>query len=170
MKPSAMIIFRQASPEDAPLIRSLAEVVFPATYSEILSPEQLDYMMEWMYAPESIRQQMDEGQVYYLAYVDGEPCGYIAVERQGEALFHLQKIYVLPSFQGCGAGRALFEKAVDHIRGLCPAPCVMELNVNRNNSALQFYERLGMRKVREGDFPIGNGYFMNDYIMALDIN
>ena len=30
----------------------------------------------------------------------------------------------------------------------------MELNVNRNNKALQFYEHMGMRKLREGDFPI----------------
>ena len=29
--------------------------------------------------------------------------------------------------------------------------------------------RMGMRKLREGDFPIGNGYYMNDYIMGLDI-
>jgi acetyltransferase, GNAT family len=28
---------------------------------------------------------------------------------------------------------------------------------------------MGMRKLREGDFPIGNGYYMNDYIMGLDI-
>lgn len=48
-------------------------------------------------------------------------------------------------------------------------PCLMELNVNRNNKALQFYEYMGMRKLREGDFPIGNGYYMNDYIMGLDI-
>ena len=45
----------------------------------------------------------------------------------------------------------------------------MELNVNRNNRALHFYERMGMRKLREGDFPIADGYYMNDYIMGLDI-
>lgn len=28
---------------------------------------------------------------------------------------------------------------------------------------------MGMKKVRQGDFPIGNGYYMNDYIMALRI-
>ena len=28
---------------------------------------------------------------------------------------------------------------------------------------------MGMRKRREGDFPIGNGYYMNDYIMGLEI-
>ena len=50
-----------------------------------------------------------------------------------------------------------------------PEPCVMELNVNRNNKALRFYERMGMHKDREGDFPIGNGFYMNDYIMAITI-
>ena len=45
----------------------------------------------------------------------------------------------------------------------------MELNVNRNNKALNFYERMGMKKLREGDFPIGNGYCMNDFIMGLEI-
>lgn len=164
-----MITFRQAAPVDRPLIRTLADEAFRATYREILSPEQMAYMMEWMYSPESLTRQMEEGQVYYIAYCGEEPCGYLSVERQGEALFHLQKIYVLPRFQGSGAGRALFEKAVAHIRSVHPGPCTMELNVNRGNRAVRFYEHLGMRCVREGDFPIGNGYYMNDYIMALEI-
>ena len=50
-----------------------------------------------------------------------------------------------------------------------PGPCEMHLNVNRNNKALQFYQHLGMEKVAEGDFHIGNGYYMNDYIMGLKI-
>lgn len=45
----------------------------------------------------------------------------------------------------------------------------MELNVNRYNPALGFYQHMGMTKVREGDFPIGNGYCMNDYIMGMEI-
>ena len=45
----------------------------------------------------------------------------------------------------------------------------MDLNVNRNNKALHFYEHLGINKLREGDFHIGNGYYMNDYIMGLEL-
>jgi len=33
--------------------------------------------------------------------------------------------------------------------------------------ALGFYERLGMRIADSGDFDIGDGYYMNDYIMSL---
>lgn len=164
-----MLAIRKASAEDIPLIRTLAGEVFPATYCELLTPGQLDYMMAWMYSPESLARQMREGHAWFIASSDGEPCGYLSVEQEGDDLFHLQKIYVLPRFQGLGVGAFLFRHAVAHIRQVHPTPCRMELNVNRSNPALVFYERMGMRKLREGDFPIGNGYYMNDYIMGLEI-
>ena len=46
----------------------------------------------------------------------------------------------------------------------------MRLNVNRGNAkAIDFYLHMGMYKASEGDFDIGYGFQMNDYIMALDI-
>ena len=164
-----MLSIRRASEADCALIRRLAGEVFPATYREILAPAQLDYMMEWMYSEESLQGQFRAGHVWFIASSDGEPCGYVSVERQGERLFHLQKIYVLPRFQGCGAGAFLFRTAVAHVRAMQPEACRMELNVNRGNRALRFYEHMGMRRLREGDFPIGNGFYMNDYIMGLDL-
>ena len=91
-----MLTVRQASETDCPLIRRLADEAFPATYCELLTPAQLDYMMEWMYSAESLREQFRAGHVWFIASSDGVPCGYVSVERQGEDLFHLQKIYVLP--------------------------------------------------------------------------
>ena len=165
-----MLELRRATTEDCDLIHDMATIVFPATYRELLSSEQLDYMLEWMYAPQNIRKQMEvDHHVYFIAYKDAVPCGYVSVEQQDTDLFHLQKIYVLPDFQGHRIGNFLFQAAIDYIKGVHPSPCLMELNVNRHNKALHFYERMGMRKLREGDFHIGNGYYMNDYIMGLDI-
>ena len=31
-------------------------------------------------------------------------------------------------------------------------------------------KHMGMHKASQGDFPIGNGYFMNDFIMAMEVN
>ena len=158
-----MFSIRRASEADCALIRRLAGEVFPATYREILAPAQLDYMMEWMYSEESLQGQFRAGHVWFIASSDGEPCGYVSVERQGGDLIHLQEIYVLPRYLGLGAGEFLFRRCVH------PGPCMMELNVNRRNRALHFYERIGMRRLREGDFPIGDGYYMNDYIMGVEI-
>ena len=165
-----MFTIKKATPNDIQLINEMAQIVFPATYREILSKEQLDYMMDWMYSPKNLRKQMEEeGHVYFLAYEECEAAGYVSVQQQGEDLFHLQKIYVLPYYQGAHCGSFLFREAIKYIKKVHPGPCLMELNVNRNNKALQFYEHMGMRKLREGDFPIGNGYYMNDYIMGLEI-
>ena len=106
-----MLSIRRATEADCGLIRRLAGEVFPATYREILTPAQLDYMMEWMYSEESLQGQFRAGHVWFIASSDGEPCGYVSVERQGGDLFHLQKIYVLPRFQGLGAGEFLFRPA-----------------------------------------------------------
>ena len=99
-----MLSIRRASEADCALIRRLAGEVFPATYREILAPAQLDYMMEWMYSEESLQGQFRAGHVWFIASSDGEPCGYVSVERQGEDLFHLQKIYVRPVFRVSAPG------------------------------------------------------------------
>ncbi|MDR0842871.1 MAG: GNAT family N-acetyltransferase, partial [Acidobacteriota bacterium] len=165
-----MFSVRRATIRDIERIHLLASRVFPDTYREVLSPEQLDFMLDWMYSPANLRKQMDEGHVYLLLSKNGEDCGYASVERQGPNLFHLQKIYVLPEFQGQQAGRFLFEEVVKHLRTEHPAsPCVMELNVNRQNPAVRFYQRMGMRIDRQGDFPIGRGFYMNDYIMKMEL-
>ena len=166
-----MYQIRKATTKDIEVIRAMATVVFPHTYCEILSAEQIDYMMEWMYSAESLHRQMtEEGHIYYLAYQGDRPAGYLSVQPEGEHTYHLQKLYVMPDFQGKQLGRVLFGRAIEVIRELHPGPCEMRLNVNRHNRALEFYKKMGMTKVDEGDFAIGNGYYMNDYIMGLRID
>ena len=164
-----MFEIRKATKDDCPQIRQLAEQIFPATYKEIISQEQIDFMMDWMYSISNLNKQMDDGHIYFLAYRETAPVGYVSVEQQNKDLFHLQKIYVLGSEQGAGCGKFLFTEAVKYIKTVHPAPCTMELSVNRENRAIRFYEHMGMHKARQGDFSIGNGYFMNDYIMSMEL-
>lgn len=163
------IIIRDATREDISTIHALAWRIFPYTYREILTPEQTEYMMEWMYSEANLATQMDQGHQYLLAYEGTEPVGYVSIEREEEDLFHLQKIYVLPDCQGTGIGKRLFDAAIALIKRQHPTPCAMELNVNRHNRAVGFYQRMGMHIDRSGDFDIGNGFYMNDYIMRMEI-
>ncbi|MBS6269332.1 MAG: GNAT family N-acetyltransferase [Tannerella sp.] len=165
-----MIRSRKAGIDDIALIRDLAEKSFLPTYKEILSADQLDWMFDWMYSADSLRRQIEDGHVFFIAYDGDRPCGYVSVERQGEALFHLQKIYVLPDFQGKHVGRYLVRLVFDYVKSLYSGECTVELNVNRNNKAKFFYERMGFSVARSGDFSIGNGYYMNDYIMAIELS
>lgn len=167
---------KRAAESDLPSVHDMAETVFRHTYRDILSPEQMDYMMDWMYSLPNLHKQLEEGHVYHIAYDGDSPCGYVSVQpdgitEDGAAVFHLQKIYVLPSEQGMGLGKILFRTAIDFVCSQTERrPLRIELNVNRNNPAVGFYRHLGMSIHRQGDFHIGNGFYMNDYIMGFEIN
>lgn len=166
-----MFTIKKANASDYELLNKLGTQIFPDTYKDIISPSQMSYMLEWMYSPENIKKQIEEeGHVYFIAYNEYEAAGYVSVQPEGKDIFHLQKLYVLPRYQGCGLGKILFKKAMSYIHEIHSSSCQMELNVNRHNPALGFYERMGMKKIREEDFPIGNGFYMNDYIMGIKIS
>lgn len=169
------VSIRPATSDDVGLIRGMADVVFRRTYASILSPEQMEYMMDWMYSADSLVHQVsDPGKWFCIAECGGVPAGYVSYELDGSTddgrpLYHLQKLYVLPEFQGRGIGSALLGHVRSALSASCPGGCRIELNVNRGNPAVGFYEHSGLHRDRSGDFPIGHGYFMNDFIYALDI-
>ena len=233
-----MIEIVKATGDDLQTIHDMAQVVFRHTYRDILSPEQMEYMMDMMYSLPNLQAQLDEGHHYYIAYMspdqensayqediarqessayqediarqedstlrgDGEacrcndvassddsasavckartsilpvPCGYVSVQyegpdQDGTEIFHLHKIYVMPQAQGRGVGMCLFRTVIQYVRAALyePSKARIELNVNKFNSAVNFYKHLGMRVILEEDFPIGNGFYKTDYIMGLDM-
>jgi GNAT superfamily N-acetyltransferase len=169
------IEIKRAGKNDLQIIHEMAEVVFRETYKTILSPEQMEYMMEWMYSLANLTKQVAQGHTYYIAWNDAEPQGYVSVRKDSvdddeTEVWHLEKIYVMPSAQGTGLGYRLLETVKQHVRdNKGSVRARIELNVNRNNPAVGFYKKQGLTILRQGDFPIGNGFFMNDYIMGLDV-
>ena len=154
---------------DFELINRMAWVAFPHTYREMLSKEQIEYMMHWMYDVENLKKQMQEQKhEYFIAYCDNAPAGYISIRPDREDCYHLEKIYVMPDFQRKHYGDTMFDFVVEYIKSNYPEIRTLELNVNRDNSAVNFYRRKGMRIDHQGDFHIGHNFYMNDYIMRLD--
>ncbi len=162
------LIIREAIAEDIPLIRSIAEATWPSAYSHIISQEQLDFMLDWMYSDTSLLEQMNTGDYFFLAEYDGEPIGFASVKNGREGISKLNKLYVLPTIQKTGAGKALLHKVISYAKEHTSTR--LQLQVNRNNTAKGFYEKNGFTVIKEADFPIGNGYFMNDFIMELIID
>lgn len=170
-----MINIIKASTDDIPVIKGMSSVVFRHTYSTILDNEQIEYMIEWMYSKDSLLKQFSEGHVFFIAFKENIPCGYMSIQHEESNgietdIYHLHKLYVMPTMQGNGVGKLLLETAFSYAgENKDKGYARIELNVNRNNKAVGFYKRMGMNIVKEGDFPIGNGYYMNDYIMSIEI-
>lgn len=158
-----MLKIRKATSKDIPLIRELTFKVWPQTYAAIVSREQIEYMMEMMYSEASLLKQMNEGCRFIIAYDNNEPVGFASCQETEPSLFKLHKIYVLNSQQGKGTGKFMIEYLLNDIRQ--KGGSALQLQVNRHNKARNFYEKLGFVTIQEADFDIGNGYFMNDYVM-----
>jgi ribosomal protein S18 acetylase RimI-like enzyme len=75
----------------------------------------------------------------------------------------LQKIYVLPSEQNKGIGKNFLQLAL--LRAKNRGARNVILQVNRANIAVEFYLKNNFCIISEEDFPIGNDYYMNDYVM-----
>ncbi|MDR2890787.1 MAG: GNAT family N-acetyltransferase [Alistipes sp.] len=163
--------FRKATTDDCTLINSIASRIWAPTYSHLMSGEQLDYMFEMMYSPDNLHKAMTEGGQNFLIFLhEGAPAGYVSYEILPDHDFYLQKIYLLPALQGKGVGRAMLTLLLNYLRELDPMARRLGLNVNRQNlKAVYFYLRNGFEVVSRRDHHIGNGYYMNDYILERDI-
>jgi len=161
-----MISIKEASIADIKIIQDVANRTWPITYGEILSKEQLDYMMDLIYSEESlIKQIQKQEQLFYIAYEETSILAFIAIEHnyKNEAVTRIHKIYILPEAQGKGVGKSL----LDVIQKLAQEnnSTSLSLNVNRFNKALNFYQKLGFEIIGEENIAIGNGYLMEDYKM-----
>jgi diamine N-acetyltransferase len=164
------IVIKKIVTDDVPVIVSLADRIWPATYREILSPDQIAYMMELSYHPASLRSQMTEkGHQFIIALHDEKAVAFASYSSTTEAgVYRLHKIYVDPAMQGHGIGRRMIDYIFAELISM--KANTLELNVNRHNKAKLFYEKLGFIVVREEDIDIGGGYLMNDYVMRKIVN
>ena len=163
------IIITRAVLADRAFIRSVSERTWPSTYGHIISQEQIDFMMNWMYSDESLATQMNTGCEFYIASIkkeDGklDAVGFCSVSPE-EGAHKLNKLYVLPPAQGTGAGKALLNKSIEVAKAA--GSTSLFLQVNKLNTAYTFYLKKGFIKESEFKFDIGNGFYMDDYVMRL---
>ncbi|NDA98284.1 MAG: GNAT family N-acetyltransferase [Flavobacteriia bacterium] len=147
------------------LTQNLAEKIWPSAYGTILSKEQLSYMLNWMYSIETLEKSFDKGNEFYCAFDNDLPLGFLELEFLSEeaSSVKLQKIYVLPSEQNKGIGKKFLQLAL--LRAKNRGARNVILQVNRANKAVEFYLKNNFCIIGEEDFPIGNDYYMNDYVM-----
>jgi len=160
-----MMQIRKAGIEDFQIINDLALKTWYDTYDKILSAEQLKYMLDMMYSLTAITEQIAvKGHHFLLLSEEDNYLGFASYEvNYLSGVTKLHKLYVLPETQGRGAGRLLISKIEE--AAVRNSNNTVSLNVNRYNSAVNFYLKNGYRKAGEEDINIGNGYLMEDFIM-----
>lgn len=160
-----MIEIKTASKKDLPLISQLAHTIWASAYKDILSKDQLAYMHIKMNSVEAFSKLFDDDHQFIIPCEDDVAKGY-ACYKIHPGKVRIEKIYVLPDQHKKGIGKLMMDHIIEKVK---PQVNMIELNVNRQNKAVDFYKRIGFEIVKEVDIPIGEGYFMNDYVMQKNI-
>ena len=156
-----MIKIELAEQSDIRSISNMAHIIWPNAYGDILSQDQIDFMLEKSYSIEGLAESMVNGQFFYLLKEDGIAQGFVAL-RTLEDKIRIEKLYLMPDVQGKGFGKVLIDFASE--KAVLKGKGIVELNVNRNNPAYHFYLKQGFEVVETVDIPYYD-YVLNDYVM-----
>ncbi len=139
-------------------------------YPSIITKEQIDYMTSTFQSAEYIKKQTEtEGYEYYFVSAEQmEFLGYIAIKKESNLLF-LSKLYIDKKYRGKGIAGIIFDFLKEYAANNKLDGIYLTVNKNNKNS-IDVYKHLGFKIIREEKNDIGNGFFMDDYIMEYRMN
>ena len=174
-------MIRIATLDDIPVIQEIAYQTWPSTYGGIISEEQIRYMLDLMYSTESLVQQMSKGHQFFLFESENKETsaplqetevntvmGFASVSDEGNGVFKLNKLYVLPSAHKTGSGKALLNAVKEYAKANGGKELILQ--VNKQNPAIGFYQKQGLTIIRESIFELEHGFVMDDYIMGISLS
>ncbi|KQR69610.1 GNAT family N-acetyltransferase [Pedobacter sp. Leaf176] len=160
-----MITLRKAKEDDIELIRDIAAATWPSAYLEIIGQKQIDYMLDKMYSRGELLKQFMDGHIFLIAEEGQNQYGFAGYSIVGheDRVYKLHKLYVIPSAHGKGVGKILINEVFNQVKDA--GGSALELNVNKHNKAKDFYTKAGFIVKESVKIDIGEGFFMDDYVM-----
>lgn len=156
------ITLSAATQTDVEQIARLAHQIWNTHYPGIISQQQIDFMLADRYSHHKITDEIAAGIYYYIIQAEREPIGFIAIEELSDKHFFIHKFYLKKENSRGGAGTLAFSQLLER-----HPIAEMRLQVNRKNyQAVNFYFKMGFSIEKAEDFPIGGGYFMEDFVMV----
>ena len=161
--------FEQLMPYDENGIKEMsrmATAIVREHFDPIIGKEQNDYMIQKFQTADAIKEQLEHGYQYYFVSDEKRRIGFLAFYPRENAMY-LSKLYLYKEERGKGYSRQMLDFVIRNARNI--GLTFIELNVNRNNSAIYAYEKLGFKVIRAEKNDIGAGFFMDDYVYGLQI-
>ena len=157
--------FRAATLADISVLRGLAQKIWRACYPSIISTDQIEFMLEWMYSEKQIRDEIQTGIAWDIIENDGgRAIGFLSFQLDPDGRVKLNKLYVVPELQRQGIGRLALARVMTRARELGARSVWMQVNKG-NAAAIAAYRKAGFAIAQEAVFEIGGGFVMDDYLM-----
>jgi len=155
---------RPVTHPDVPAISALAREIWQASYPEVITQAQIDFMLEQRYGHERLYDDLEDADKWLdQAFLGERRVGFAFSEiHRGE--YKLDKLYIHPDVQRQGVGGLFIAHVAERARKAGYPKVILAVN-KRNEQAINSYKKYGF-VVRETIVDdIGGGYVMSDYIM-----
>ena len=157
-----MIDFIEA--RDIKELANLASEIWHEYWTEILSLEQIDYMVENFQSEQAIKNQIDNyNYTYFYIIKDSVKAGYIGLSKKKDYLF-LSKLYIKEEYRHQGLGTMSFGFIKNYAESLNYTRIILTVNKNNKNT-INAYNKWGFETINSVVTDIGKGFVMDDYIM-----
>ena len=152
--------FRQLEP--------FAASIWEQHYTPIIGADQVAFMLNKYQSAQAMFDQFSAGYKYAVVISGGQKAGYFAYDGKAEKDVFISKLYIHKDFRRRGLGRRILDFISKEARALgCMA---MTLSVNKDNSdSIQFYTAYGFQTIKAQKVAIGEGYYMDDYVMSCPV-
>jgi GNAT superfamily N-acetyltransferase len=151
---------------DFATVAGLGETIWRSHYARLISAPQIDYMLAGRYTPDKLREYLNADDRWMeLLKIDGKPIGYCSYARTPTPrAMKLEQLYLLQEYRGKGLGGLMLRHVESRSLGLGLGVLMLQVN-KRNADSIAFYRKAGFTIREEAIFDIGNGFFMDDYVM-----
>lgn len=157
---------RPVAVADVDDIAALARLIWNRHYPEIITQQQIDYMLGQRYNAARLREELATSGLWWdQAFIDGRRVGFASTLRAAPGEHKLDKIYVHPDAQRRGVGAALIAHVGARARADGCATLILAVN-KQNVKAIAAYEKNGFAIRDAMRVDIGQGFVMDDYLMA----
>ncbi|NLL56025.1 MAG: GNAT family N-acetyltransferase [Clostridiales bacterium] len=147
--------------EQISALSKMATAILREHYDAIVGVKQNDYMLAKFQSIDGITEQLKNGYKYYFVRCNNENIGFIAYYVRKDDLY-LSKFYLRKDQRGKGIARDMLKFLVNNAKFYNRQSIVV--NVNKQNSSIKIYEKLGFVRIGAEKIDIGQGYYMDDYI------
>jgi len=155
--------------EEAEALSALAGRIWRAHYPSIISPAQIEYMLEQRYRPILIRQFIARGDLWLAARAGTEIQGFAHAHPLQAGDWKLDKLYVAPDVQRHGIGGLLIDAVAQRARHHAITRLILRVN-RQNQTAINAYLKHGFQVADLVVEDIGDGYYMDDYVMVKELD
>lgn len=169
-----MVTIHQATPAEAGLIAEVGAQTFRQSHGHSGPVADIESYVAMTFTLNAVEEELNDPEnIFHIIYLNGQAAGYAKTILnkphpllESSPVAKLERLYLLEEFYGLQLGAALFEFIIDLTKKAHQTGIWLFVWM-KNQRAINFYKRVGLEIIGQGDFKISETHSNPNYIMYL---